>query len=153
MVGPDGLSRGTRGAPRIGAAMQARPRHRLRYRHPVAYGPADTAAGGIGLSFTTPSPGTVRNSGSGRPVQPVASAASTRTNTHSTSVSNWSRAWLQHRTDYERVSLPAAATRPSSTSSPAGTVRHANAAFKHCACFRCKRAAALGLGAATGAFG
>jgi hypothetical protein len=31
-VGPDGLSHGTRGAPRIGAAMQARPRHH-RYRH------------------------------------------------------------------------------------------------------------------------
>jgi hypothetical protein len=33
MVGPDGLSHGTGGAPRIGAAMQARPRHRHRFRH------------------------------------------------------------------------------------------------------------------------
>jgi hypothetical protein len=31
-VGPDGLSHGARGAPRIGAAMQARPRQH-RYRH------------------------------------------------------------------------------------------------------------------------
>jgi hypothetical protein len=107
MVGPDGLSHGARGAPpHSGAAMQARPRHRHRYRHhqsptarliplleelayrlqhPAPATPRETADQAVQCNLLRPPP----------LPGPV---------TRSTSVSDWSRAWLQHLTDYARVS-------------------------------------------------